>query len=130
MSKSKILIALSILFLIGSVAFDFSQKKSFANSLQNIKDERTQIAYVADLKALWGAKGMKSKLTRVINSIPSSKKKNFLVKRNKAEIKLVSLSDRELNRVLSKLANLPLEFRKLSVVKSGDNFDLECTCVW
>ena len=130
MSKNIILIAISTLFLLGAIIFDISKKSEFKNEIKNLKEESIEVKKVAELQNLWKGKGLKSKIEKIINTIPPSKRENYLVKRSKAEIKLNSLSDKELNRVLSKLAMLPIEFRKLQIVRSGDEFILECTCVW
>lgn len=129
MNKNLILLTISLIFLIGSIAFSFTQKKEFANSLERVKKDTLEVNSVASLQQLWKAKGVKSKIEKILKPIASSKK-SLLFKRSKVEIKLKNLSDRELNRVLTKLAMLPISFRKLQVVRKGEQFSLECLCVW
>ena len=129
MNKNLILLTISLIFLIGSIAFSFTQKKEFANSLERVKKDTLEVNSVASLQQLWKAKGVKSKIEKILKPIASSKK-SLLFKRSKVEIKLKNLSDRELNRVLTKLAMLPISFRKLQVVRRGEQFSLECLCVW
>jgi len=129
-NKNLIVIALSLLFLIGAIFFSYTQKKSLEQTIKQVKEESLEVKRVATLSALWKGKGIKSKIERIINSISPNKKERFQIKRGKVEIKLNSLTDKELNRVLTKLAMLPLQFKKLQIVKSGDNFILECSCVW
>ena len=130
MSKNAIIIALSALFLVASILFSVTQKKSYVNSLTNIKEESAQVEHIAALQQLWKAKGMKSKIEKIINTASKSKIERFNVKRGKADIKLNSLTDREFNKILTKLAMLPLQFKKLQIVRSGEQFILECLCVW
>jgi len=130
MSKNSIFIVVATLFLIGSLTFDFNQKSKFGNSLKQIKNERAEIEHIASLQQLWSAKGIKSKLDKVLKLVSSNKKERFLVKRSKADIKLNALTDKELNKVLTKLAMLPVQFKKLLVTRSGEEFILECLCVW
>ena len=130
MSKNYIYIIVASLFLIASILFSFMQKKEYKNSLNSIKQERLEIQKIASLKELWSAKGMKSKLEKILNIIPKSKRETLLIKRSRAEFKLNSLTDAEINRVLSKLAKLPLQFKNLLITRSGDQFIMESKCVW
>jgi len=129
-SKNRILLIVSTIFLVVSIFFALSQKRSFNTSLANLKEEYIQIQHTAKLKELWSAKGIKSKLTKISTLVDNSKKERFLLKRNKADIAFKSLNEKELNKLLSKLAMLPLQFKKLMVERGGDNFKLECLCVW
>lgn len=129
MNKNIIIIAISAIFLVASIAFSYMQKKSFNASLDRVKQESLEVKEVASLQQLWKAKGIKSKIQRVLNQIPASKKSlNF--KRGKVDMKLKSLSDRELNKVLTKLSMLPIQFKKLQILRNGEVFTLECLCVW
>jgi ribosomal protein L17 len=130
MSKNTIVIALFSLFLAASILFSLSQKKSYEKSLKNLKEESIQVEHIAALQSLWKAKGMKSKIEKIIKLAPSSKIERFNIKRGSADIKLNSLTDKEFNKILTKLAMLPLQFKKLQIVRSGNQFILECLCVW
>jgi preprotein translocase subunit SecF len=129
MNKNIVLLAISSIFLIASIAFSYMQKKSFNASLERIKQEKFEVKEVASLQQLWKAKGIKSKIQKILNSLPSSKK-SLTFERNKVNIKLKNLSDRELNKVLTKLAMLPIQFKNLRILRSGELFTLECLCVW
>jgi len=130
MNKNIILIAISLLFLVGSIIFSYLQKKNYYNSLNRVKQESIEVKEVASLQQLWKAKGIKKRIQRVIGPIAPAKKERVNFKRNKVDIKLNTLTDKELNRVLTKLSTLPLQFKKLKIVRSGDEFILECLCVW
>ena len=130
MSKNSIFILVATLVLVASVLFSFMQKRAYEQSLSNINYERQELKKIVSLKSLWGAKGLKSKIEKVLNTVPSSKQLKLKIKRGKAEFKFNSLSDVELNRVLSKLAKLPVQFKNLLITRSGDQFIMECKCVW
>ena len=130
MSKSGLYIIVALIFLIASILFSFTQKKEYYKSLELVKQERQELEKTIALKELWSAKGIKSKMEKILNSIPKAKKVNYKYKRGRVEFKLNSLTDKEINRVLSKLAKMPIQFKKLLITRSGDNFILECLCVW
>jgi len=130
MSKNAIILALSALFLAASILFSITQKKSYEQSLTNLKEEHSQVEHIAALQQLWKAKGMKGKIEKIINRASKSKIERLNIKRGKADIKLNSLTDIEFNKILTKLSMLPLQFKKLQIVRNGDQFILECLCVW
>jgi len=130
MSKNGLIITLSALFLIASAIYSYTQKKSYTKAVQEATIQANEIEQVAQLQKLWGAKGIVSKLNRVLQNIPSNKKVGSRVGRKKANLRLANLTDRELNRVLSSLAKLPVQFKTLNIARHGENYLLECLCVW
>jgi len=129
-AKDTLLIMLSALILLAAIIFDISAKNGYKNRVKELRVESKEIREVASLQRLWGAKGIKSKLDRVLRVIPNSKRKVVNIKRTKAQLSFVNLTDKELNRLLGKLASLPLRFKTLSVNRVNENFNLECLCVW
>ena len=130
MNKNLLIVLLAVVFLIASVAFDIMQKRAFAKTQTEVKEQVAEIKSVAALQDLWKAKGIKSKIGRILNMLPQAKKANIKIARSKAAMKLVNLSDKELNRFLSKLAMLPIEFKTLSIKRANQNYSMECVCVW
>ena len=130
MSKGRLITLFAILFLVAGIIFAYYQKQNYTKQLEVLKQERVELQKIAALKTLWGAKGMQGKLKKLFNSVPKAKIERLDIKRNKVDAKIFSLSDREINRLLTKLAMLPLSFKKLKVVKSGNQFVLETQCVW
>jgi len=130
MNKNVLIVALSALFLLGSVVYDFTQKRAFNKTVQEVKVQKTEISSVAAMQDLWGARGVIGKLKRALNAVPPQKRAIAQIKRSKAKIALQNLTDKELNRVLSKLAMLPVQFKSLNIQRGGENYSMECLCVW
>jgi len=130
MNKNILIVALSALFLLGSIVYDFTQKRAFNKTVQEVKEQKAEIISVGAMQDLWGAKGVIGKLKRALNAIPPQKRAIAQVKRSKAKIVLQNLTDKELNRVLSKLAMLPVQFKNLNIQRTGENYSMECLCVW
>ena len=130
MNKNILVVAISFAFLFASVIFSFTQKSALTNTIKRVKQESFEVNQVASLQNLWKAKGIKSKIENILKTLPSSKKERVNFKRNKVDIKLNNLSDKELNRVLTKLVMLPVQFRGLNITRNKEEFILECLCVW
>jgi hypothetical protein len=130
MNKNILVVAISFAFLFASVIFSFTQKSALNDTIKRVKQESFEVNQVASLQNLWKAKGIKSKIENILKTLPSSKKERVNFKRNKVDIKLNNLSDKELNRVLTKLVMLPVQFRGLNITRNKEEFILECLCVW
>ena len=132
MSINKNIIALGVgsLFLIASIAYSVTMKKSYEENLKETKTQISAIKSVAALQKLWSAKGEIRKLNSILKIIPNSKKVGINIKRSKASLNFVNLTDRELNKILTKLAMQPLRFKKLKISRNGEKYSMECLCVW
>jgi len=130
MSRDRLIMLLALLFLVASILFFFYQKKGYTKRFEEIKQEKIQVEKTAALKRLWSTKGMQKKLHNLFKRVPKAKVERLKIERTKVNIKLNSLSDKEINYLLTKLAILPVEFKKLNIVKSGNSFILEALCAW
>ena len=129
-SKNVIALIVGLLFLIGSIFYSVSMKSSYKTSLQESKAKVDEIKKVASLQRLWKAKGEIKKINTILQSVPNSKKAGVTVKRSKAILNFKNLTDKELNKILTKLAMQPIQFKKLKISRSGENYSMECLCVW
>lgn len=130
MSRARIVTLLAILFVVGGIFFSLYEKQQYTKRLEEIRQESAEIKKITALKKLWSIKGMQKQLRTLFNRVPKEKVEHLKIERNKAEIKINSLNEREINYLLTKLAMLPVSFKKLIVVKSGNQFILETLCVW
>ena len=130
MSKNILIVVVSALILVASIGFSITQKRAYNKSLIEVQKQISEIKSVAALQDLWKAKGIKSKIGRILNIVPNNKRVTTKIDRAKATLKFINLNDRELNKLLSKLAMLPIEFKDLKITRSNQNFSMECLCVW
>lgn len=130
MSKNILLIVATLLFAIFSIFYNFSQRANYKRELVTIKQDHQEVQKVIALQKLWGSKGIKSKIDKVISTTPKGKIINYKIKRSRLDLKLSGLSDRELNKILTKLSMLPIQFKSLKVARDGEKFLMECLCVW
>jgi len=130
MSRSRIVTLLAILFVVAGIFFALYEKREYTKRLEEIKQESAEVEKIVALKTLWSAKGMQKRLKTLFSRVPKEKIERLKLERNKADIKINSLDEKEINYLLTKLAMLPLSFKKLTVAKSGNQFILETLCVW
>ena len=130
MSRARVITLLAILFVAAGIFFALFEKQEYTKRLETIKQERAEIKKIAALKTLWGAKGMQKRLHTLFNRVPKEKIERLEIKRNKVDIKIKSLNEKEINYLITKLAMLPVSFKKLMITKNGNSFTLETQCVW
>jgi len=128
-NKNLIAIIIGTILLIGGIGYNLYIKTKYKREVNSINTQIDEIQYIKNLKRVWTPKQIKSKITKALNTIPNSNKK-VIIKRSRAQISLKNLNDRSLNIALGKLASLPLNFKELTINKSGDKFGLECKCDW
>ena len=126
-NRGSLIVIAGVLFLALSAFFSYSAKKEYIKESKRVKQEIVELKETKDLQRLWRAKGMKSKLNKALAGFSS---KDLKIERKKATLKATNLNYTQLNKMLNKLASLPLQFKDLRVDKKGDNFNLECKCVW
>ena len=129
-SKNVIALGFGTLFLAGSIAYSISMKNSYIKSVQEVNAKVSEIESVAALQKLWSAKGEIKKINSILKALPDAKKVGIDIKRSKASLNFVNLTDKELNRILTKLAMQPVRFQKLKISRSGEKYSMECLCVW
>ncbi len=130
MSRARAVTLLAILFVIAGIFFAIYQKQTYTKRLAQIEQERVEIKKIAALKTLWGAKGMQKRLHKLFSRVPKEKIERLEIKRNKVDIKINFLNEKEINYLITKLAMLPVSFKKLMITKTGNLFTLETQCVW
>jgi len=130
MSKNSIIIALSTLLLIVSLFYNVSQKKSYKKVSQEAIIENSEVTNVAQLQSLWTAKGITTKISNILKNIPNDKRAGTKLERTKAKLNFSNLADNELNKLLSSLAKLPIQFKNLNITRNGEKYSMECLCVW
>ena len=129
-SKNFIALGVGVLFLAGSIAYSITMKNNYIKSVQEVKAQVSEIESVASLQKLWSAKGEIKKINSILKAIPNAKKVGIDIKRSKASLNFVNLTDKELNRILTKLAMQPIQFKKFKISRSGEKYSMECLCVW
>lgn len=129
-SKNVIALAVGVLFLAGSIAYSVIMQKEYIQSVKEAKAQASEVKSVAALQKLWSAKGEIKKVNSIIKSLPATKRAGVDIKRSKASLNFVNLTDKELNRVLTKLAMQPIQFKRLKISRTGDKYSMECLCVW
>ncbi len=128
--RNELIIAVAILLLIISIIYKHQAISRFESATAEARASIRDIDEAKRLKSLWYAKGMKSKLNRLKQSVNRGKIVKFVIDRKKVDIKLRDLQSRELNIFMNEMAKLPVRISALEIKKSSNGYGLECICKW
>jgi len=81
------------------------------------------------LKKIWADSSITQKLNRVNNSVPASKT-SWQKRGKKLKVSFKSLSDKELNTLVTKLLNTPVVIKDFEIEKKESGYDMEFQCQW
>ena len=127
--QNEIIVFVSFLLMVG--AFFFKQSKIKAQSVDAVVIEKTinETKEIAGLIRVWKDKKVSKKVLKIKNVITSSKVK-WSKKSNKITASYKNLTAIELNRLMTKILNVPIEIVKLQIQKVGSSYTVEFKCKW
>ena len=102
-----------------------SQTQIMAETRSSVAD----IKEVISLQKIWSDKKTTKKVEKLQTVIPQNKVK-WSHKNKKVTVNYKGLTTRELNTLVTKILNLPVEIQKLKIQKSASSYDLEFKCKW
>jgi len=127
--KHELILVVMILFAAAAFFYKSSQHAAMASGNQKMAQEIAIVEEVASLQKIWADKRIPKKL-ETIRSIVSSSKIQWQKKGRKLAIYFRGLSPSEVNKVVTKLLNIPIQIEKVKVEKNGETYTMEIRCKW
>jgi len=124
------LIALgAFVVMLGAYAYKHNQGTSQVQEVQRVQSSLGELKEVIALKKIWADKKTTKKVASLQTLIPASKVK-WSKKSKKVTATYTGLSSNELNKLITKILNLPVEVRLLDIKKTGSTYNVEFKCKW
>ena len=123
-----IALAAFLLMFIGYV-YKTTQVSSQAEIMASAKHSIEEIKEVVALKKIWADKKTSKKIEKLQTLIPDAKVK-WSSKSKKVTASYKGLTATELNKLVTKILNLPVEIQKLKIQKIASSYDVEFKCKW
>ena len=114
---------------MGAFVFKHTRHTQMAQKNQRMAQEVTVLHETASLKKIWGDKRIANKLESIHSALPASKV-TWKKRGRKLTATLVNLQPQEVNRIVSKILNVPIQIEQLKVLKEGDTYKVELRCKW
>jgi len=127
--RNGLIVGISFVLMLIAFFYKNIQLSSQMEQLSVIKQEVRDIKEIIGHKSVWSNKNLSKKVEKLKTMVPVSK-----VRWNKEGKKVTAsykeLTSKELNRIITRLMSLAVQIVKLDIVKSGENYHVECICKW
>lgn len=127
--QNELIVLLAFLLMFSAYSYKtvqvFTQTKTMVESKRSIEEIKEVVA----LKKVWSDNKTSKNVDKLQTLIPASKVK-WSNKSKKVTASYQGLSARELNKLVTKILNLPVEIQKLKIQKIASTYDVEFKCKW
>ena len=127
--QNELIALVAFVLLLGAYGYKVAQVSSQSDTMAGAKQSVGEIKEVSALKKIWSDKKTSQKVKKLQMLIPSSKVK-WSNKSKKVTASYKSLTAAELNTLVTKILNLPVEIQKLKIQKIASSYDVEFKCKW
>jgi hypothetical protein len=127
--QNELIVLLAFVVMLGAYFYKHNQVSAQASSAQSTQKSIEELKEVVALKKVWADKKIKTKVAKIKSLIPSQKVK-WNQQATKVTASYKTLGPNELNKLTTKVLNLPVEIERFEVKKSGESYDVEFKCKW
>jgi len=128
--QNELIVLASLIVFLGGFLYQKGMTRQLDASLTQSREAAQQITETKTLQKVWSSKGLKQKVAAIRQLIPAGKIKTFDQKKTKVTLHFSDMTGKELNTVTSRIAALPVQIQEIGMTRSGDHYDMRCTCSW
>ncbi len=127
--QNELIVLVAFIVMIASYGYKYTQVSSQSTLAVNVKHSVEEIKEVVALQKIWSDKKTTKKINKLQSFIPASKVK-WSNKSKKVTATYKGLTATELNKLVTKILNLPIVIKKLKVQNIGSTYNVEFKCKW
>lgn len=127
--QNELIALVAFVFMLGAYGYKTAQVSSQAQSLASAKHSVAEIQEVISLMKIWDDTRTGKKVEKLQTIVPSSKV-TWSDQNKKVTASYKNLTAAELNTLVTKILNLPVEIQKLKIQKVASSYDVEFKCKW
>ena len=127
--QNELIALVAFVLMFGGYAYKAAQISSQAETMAGVKHSMEEIKEVIALKKIWADKKTRKKIDKLQTLVPAAKVK-WSHKGKKLTAAYKGLTATELNKLVTKILNLPVEIQKLKIQKIASSYDVEFKCKW
>jgi hypothetical protein len=127
--QNELIALIAFIFMLVAYGYKTAQVSSQAQSIAEAKHSVAEIQEVVSLKKIWADTKNGKKVEKLQTLVPSSKIK-WSNKNKKVTANYKNLTARELNTLVTKILNVPVEIEKLKIQKVASSYNVEFKCKW
>jgi len=127
--QNELIALIAFVFMLAAYGYKTAQVSSQAQSIAEAKHSVAEIQEVVSLKKIWADTRTGKKVEKLQTLVPASKIK-WSNKNKKVTASYKNLTARELNTLVTKILNVPIEIQKLKIQKIASSYNVEFKCKW
>ena len=127
--QNELVVLLAFLLMLGAFMYKNGQISSQAEDAATTKQAVSDFKEIVALKKIWADKKTSKKVEKLKDIIPASKVK-WSNKSKKVTASYKGLTAEELNKLVTKILDLPVEIKKLKIQNIASSYDVEFKCKW
>jgi len=127
--QNELIVLIAFVLMLGGYLYKSAQVSSQGDTMTNASRSVGELKEVIALQKIWSDKKTTKKVNRLQTLIPENKVK-WKSKNKKVEASYKGLSSSELNKLVTKILNLPIEIQKLKIQKVATSYNVEFKCKW
>ncbi len=127
--QNELIALIAFVVMLGAYAYKHNQVSTQVTQAQTVQQSLEELKEVIALKKIWADKKTSQQIKKLQTLISASKVK-WSQKSNKVTASYIGLDANELNKLTTKILNLPVEIRLLDIQKTGATYHVEFKCKW
>lgn len=127
--QNELIALIAFVFMLAAYGYKTAQVSSQAQSVTAAKYSVEEIQEVISLKKIWADTKTSKKVEKLQTLVPASKI-TWSNKNKKVTASYKNLTSTELNTLVTKILNVPVEIEKLKIQKVASSYDVEFKCKW
>lgn len=127
--QNELIVLVAFVLLLVGYGYKSAQISSQAEMMEEVRHSVDEIKEVVALQKIWADTKIGSKVEKLHTLIPESKV-TWSNKSKKVTATYKGLTARELNSLVTKILNVPVEIQTLNIVKNASSYDVEFKCKW
>ncbi len=127
--QNELIALIAFVFMLIAYGYKTTQVSSQAQGIAAAKHSVEEIQEVISLQKIWADTKTSKKVEKLQTLVPASKI-TWSNKNKKVTASYKNLTARELNTLVTKILNVPVEIEKLKIQKVASSYDVEFKCKW
>jgi hypothetical protein len=127
--QNELIVFIAFVLMLSGYLYKNTQISSQRDMMEQTNRSIAEVKEVVALQKIWSDKKITQKVDKLEELISVNKVK-WSSKNKKVTATYKGLTTTELNTLVTKILNLPVEIQKLDIQKSAAAYDVEFKCKW
>jgi hypothetical protein len=127
--QNELIVLGALLIMLFAYIYKHNQVTAHVQGAKTVQSTIEELKEVIALKRVWADKKINKKVETLQTLVPSDKVK-WAKKSKKLTANYTNLSANELNKLVTKVLNLPVIISLLDIEKTGSNYKVDLKCKW